>query len=316
MKQLTQMTTEPWQWDLFAALSEIESQQQGPAFGRATSPSKETVRIGQSSSMSFAASDILSCRAITNNRLALTQSVYGLLGSQGPMPLHFTELVHSQIQKDKNAALLGLVNLFNHRSAMFFYRAWKQNQPSNDSQFSDILHGLVGHTKVSESRPLWQRIRAYYGIIGSQELSCKRMQSIASDAIGMPVAASDFVGNWFPLPEGLQGRLGRSVLGNDSHLGNRFYSQDLTVRFDITCSSLDDYLKLLPGGSSWQTMMAVVTATTAGRRNCQVRMSLDALESEQETCLNGQQRLGMSAWLGSKGNSIRLGLVRNLDVEL
>ena len=74
----------------------------------------------------------------------------GLLGPQGPMPLHFTEYVRDRLQHHGDRALAHFLDLFHHRLLSLFYRAWAQAQPvvhrdrPQDNRYAAWLRAAAG----------------------------------------------------------------------------------------------------------------------------------------------------------------------------
>jgi len=55
--------------------------------------------------------------------------LFGLLGPNGPLPIHVTEYARHRLRHAGDATLSRFLDLFNHRFLALFYRAWAQAQP-------------------------------------------------------------------------------------------------------------------------------------------------------------------------------------------
>ncbi len=72
--------------------------------------------------------------------------LFGLLGPNGPLPMHITEYVRHRLRHAGDPTLSRFLDLFHHRFLALFYRAWAQAQPH-----------------VNRDRPGQDRFRVYVG---------------------------------------------------------------------------------------------------------------------------------------------------------
>ena len=72
--------------------------------------------------------------------------LFGLLGPNGPMPLHITEYVRERLRNAGDPTLSKFLDIFHHRFISLFYRAWAQAQPfvNHDRPKSDRFTVYVG----------------------------------------------------------------------------------------------------------------------------------------------------------------------------
>lgn len=148
---LKRVSDEPYRFDFYHALRCIESAHpQLPRLGEALRPSDEPVRLSQPAEMNFAPAPVHGISFREQGPPRLTQRIFGLLGPNGPLPLHMTELARERQQHHGDPGLQGFIDLLNHRFTLLFYRAWAQAQPSlsldrpNDAQFARRLGALSG----------------------------------------------------------------------------------------------------------------------------------------------------------------------------
>ena len=143
---------EPWRFDWFGIMRWLEARNPSfPRFGMAARPAHEVVRISQKPSLNFAPATLNSFDRTPQGYTRIEQMSFGLYGPNGPMPLHFTEFARERYEYDGDPALQGFLDIFHHRFALLFYRAWASVQaaPSLDRRekdhFSRYTGSLIGY---------------------------------------------------------------------------------------------------------------------------------------------------------------------------
>ena len=95
---------QPWGFDFYQALRRIETLHAAkPRLGRAPRPIDEPVRLAQEPSLAFPISALSAFEAAKGNRPPrLFVRFFGLLGPNGPLPLHLTEFVRERILHERD----------------------------------------------------------------------------------------------------------------------------------------------------------------------------------------------------------------------
>ncbi len=152
----------PGQFDFFQALRRLDAPAGGgsrqPRFGAAWRPADEAIRLGQEPDLTFAGSSLANLRAGDDGappRLAV--NFFGLLGPNGPLPLHLTEYARDRLRNADDPTMSRFLDLFHHRMLLFFYRAWAAGQPT-----------------VSRDRPREDRFEHYIGALPGIALAAVR----------------------------------------------------------------------------------------------------------------------------------------------
>ena len=72
--------------------------------------------------------------------------LFGLLGPNGPLPLHITEYARERMRHAGDQTLSRFLDIFHHRFVTLFYRAWAQAQPhvNHDRPAEDRFASYVG----------------------------------------------------------------------------------------------------------------------------------------------------------------------------
>ena len=107
----------------------------------------EPVRLGQAADLAFAPAPLATFDpGQGGSRPRLQVRLFGLLGPNGPMPLHLTEYVRDRLRNASDPTAARFLDLLNHRFLALFYRAWAQAQPhvNRDRPDRDRFAGYIG----------------------------------------------------------------------------------------------------------------------------------------------------------------------------
>jgi len=119
------LAASPREHDFFAVLRHIEALcPELPPIGTAPRPAQEAIRLGQDAELAFAPAAVGSFHADARPAPRLGVLFFGLLGPQGPMPLHLTEYTRERLHHRGDPTLARFLDVFHHRLLLFFYRAW------------------------------------------------------------------------------------------------------------------------------------------------------------------------------------------------
>jgi len=155
----------PWKFDFFQALRRIENLfADRPKLGKALRPADEPVRLSQEASVAFAPSTLSACDMSDGKPPRLEQRFFGLLGANGPLPLHITEYARERLIHNGDATLVRFLDLFHHRMGLLFYRAWAEARPT-----------------VHQDRPDEDRFTVYVGSLAGHGLPATRNRGASSD---------------------------------------------------------------------------------------------------------------------------------------
>ncbi|MBV9725838.1 MAG: type VI secretion system baseplate subunit TssG, partial [Gammaproteobacteria bacterium] len=145
---LEALSREPYQYDFYQVMRRLECDHaEMPRWGMALRPRDEPVRLGQDPELSFAPASLASFTAGENGRRArLGVRLFGLLGPNGPLPLHLTEYARDRLRHAGDRTFARFLDLLSHRFVAFFYRAWAQSQPTvaADRPGEDRFHTFIG----------------------------------------------------------------------------------------------------------------------------------------------------------------------------
>ena len=247
----------------FQLLRRLERQLRCTPIGHSDLPADDPIRFGQKASLAFATSAIEGFKPAAGKEAPkLFVNFMGLLGPNGPMPIHLTDFVRERVERAKDPTLASFLDLFNHRMVSFFYRAWACNQPtvswerSGDwdafTRYVSSLFG-IGLDGFRNRDPIPDSVKCYYaGRLACSTKNADGLQAVLEEYLGVPVEIRQFVGEWVPLPPECCCRVGESPetgsLGQTLVAGSRTWQCQHRFRVRLGPMQFDQYRRFLPGG--------------------------------------------------------------------
>lgn len=320
-------------FDFFQMLRRIELlAAEMPRIGHAKRASADSVRIGQSAELDFARTTIDQVTASPDGKARVQQRFFGLLGPVGPMPLHVTQQVRDQVRHERDDTLDAFLDLFHHRMATMFYRAWsssrgaiQRDRPDAD-RFAELVAALTG--AMSQATPCGDaavdgdgnaETRQYYsGRFGGLHRNAEGLEAVVSGFTGTPVKVATFALRSLRLqPEdhsllrspGDSGEqqvanrrpdmaLGRACqLGRSAVLGRSVPDRVSSITLTIGPVEPKDFAALLPGRERHQALRRLVREFIGPVMDCRVHLVLRRQQTPQVS-LGGLGTLGRTAWVG------------------
>ena len=131
--------------------------------------------------------------------------LFGLLGPNGPLPMHITEYARHRLRHAGDPTLSRFLDLFHHRFLALFYRAWAQAQPhvNRDRPEHDRFLVYVGAFVGIAPPPLRHRDTVpdlaklfHAGTLVRQVRNAEGLAAILRQFFRVPVGIEEFVGHW------------------------------------------------------------------------------------------------------------------------
>lgn len=241
--------------------------------GRTARPPQEIARFRAHTSLAFPASAIHRIdRDPTGGPAQVFVTFFSLTGTQGVLPFWYTEhLLAANPARDE--ALAAFLDLFNHRLVSLFYRAWFKHRPAvliesgpiaieGPDDYTQHLFDLIGmgtrgllkRLAVQDESLLW-----YAGLIAQRPHSAIALRNILRDYFAAPVEIEQCLGDWYPLMNTDQCRLGRESeserAGDGAILGDQVWNQQSRFRLRVGALPLKRFLEFLPGGYAMQRLV-------------------------------------------------------------
>jgi len=300
----------PHRADFYHTLRQVEClYPDRPRLGRARRPADEGIRLGQDPDLSFAPTPVAALE--TGGRAPrLLVRLFGLLGPNGPMPIHLTEYARERLRNAGDPTLCRFLDVFNHRFLSFLYQAWAQAQPhvNHDRPETDRFVVYVGAmigvaprtqrrrdalpdaSKLFHAWALVRHVRNEEGVV-----------AILRQYFRVPARLEQFVGHWMPLGPRERTYLARegATLNRGAVLGARIWDRQHKVRVRLGPLTLGQYEAFLPGGEMLRELVHWM------RFYCSLELEWDVqLELERREvpvlALGCGRRLGWTTWLGHR----------------
>lgn len=259
---LGQLEREPYAFDFFQAVRRLDCEHaEKPRTGESVRLVDDPIRFGQEPSLIFAPATLESLDSRNPKKPRLIQRFFGLFGPQGPLPIHITEYVRERIRNHGDNTLRRFFDIFHHRMTAFFYRAWARVRPTvsfdkpDCDRFGEYIGTLFGIGMDSlEDRDAFPDLpkRHFAGLMSNQTHHAEGLLAILSGYFRLPVELEEFIGQWIELPSNCRCLMGQSssALGVNTTVGSHVWDCQQKFRLIFGPLGLDDYYRMLPGGSS------------------------------------------------------------------
>lgn len=309
---LASLAEAPYRHDFYQTLRRLECLYDSkPRWGHARRPIDEPVRLGQDPDLSFAPAPLASFERGTEGRPARLQvRLFGLLGPNGPLPIHLTEYARERLRQAGDRTLSRFLDLFHHRFLALFYRAWAQAQPHvnrdrpGDDRFAGYLGAFVGlNPTLLRGRDTVPDLAKFFhaGALIRQTRNAEGLRAMLQHFFRVPVDIEQFVGAWMLLDTRERTRLGRdsAVLGVAAVAGSRVWDRAHKFRIRLGPLTFAQYEEFLPHGARLRKLVDWVRLYTGFELEWDVRLRLEKSEVPPMRLGKGQ-RLGWTTWLGHR----------------
>ncbi len=302
----------PYRHDFYQALRRVECLHASkPRWGRARRPADEPLRLGPDPDLTFAPAPLASLEPGRDGRPPRLQvRLFGLLGPNGPLPIHITEYARDRQRQVGDPTLGRFLDLFHHRFLTLFYRAWAQAQPHvsrdrpDDDRFATYLGSLFGMAPAAvHGRDTVPDLAKFFhvGTFIRPTRNAEGLRAILRQFFGVPVQVEQFVGHWLELQPAERTRLGGegAVLGVAAVAGSRVWDRQHKFRLQMGPLTLAQYEQFLPGGARLRQLVDWVRLYVNLEYAWDVRLRLRRDEVPAAR-LGAGQRLGWTTWLGRR----------------
>ncbi len=309
----------PHRFDFYQVLRRLECLSPDlPRLGTAVGPGDEPIRLGQEPTLAFAPAVLANVTPQEAGPPWLRVHFFGLLGPNGPLPLHLTEYVASRKRDAGDAAMGRFLDLFHHRMLLLFYRIWATAQPTADldrpstSRFATYVGALFGLASPSlrgrDALPDTAKL-FYAGRLSARTKNAEGLAAVTGDFFKMPARVETFVGDWLDIPPDQQWTFGRGErrLGFSTVMGAKVFSRSHKFRVVLGPLNRGQFQRMLPGQPGLARLTALVRNYAGDALAWDLRLILD--DRTEEPLTLGRSRLGWTSWLGGGGVRARQDLI-------
>jgi type VI secretion system protein ImpH len=297
-------------FEFIAALRLIEAAYRDkPRIGRALRVADEPLRLSQNADLAFRGKEITGAGVSPSGGVPRVAVNTGLLGPQGPMPLHFTEYVRERWLRAGDATWTAFLDVFHHRMLSLLYRARVASEPvialdrPDDDAFARSVGSLAGFGRATrrDGTRLDARALLYFGgLLTGRTRHASGLATLLATYFGVPVSIEQFAGRWVALPDEALAPLGSRAavsLGRGHLLGRRIWDRQHGVR--IVIGPVDDATRrvLEPGTPQFAELVEWVRLYTGGMLDWDVEIRLNA-DVPVPMRLARNTRLARETWLG------------------
>jgi len=325
---LAEVSREPYRYDFYQTLRRLEClYAQKPRWGSALRPIDEPVRLGQEPELAFAPAPLAALEFGRDGAPPRLQvRLFGLLGPNGPLPIHITEYARHRLRHAGDPTFSRFLDLLHHRFLALFYRAWAQAQPhvNRDRAGQDRYRVYVGAFVGVSPAALRERDTVtdlaklfHAGALVRQVRNAEGLAAIIRQFFGVPARIEQFVGHWLRLAPPDRTCLHRSggALGAGAVAGARVWDHQSKFRIHLGPLSLKQYEAFLPGtdaaaagggASQLRKLVDWVRFYLCFELDWDVRLHLRRDEVPGLT-LGQRGQLGWTTWLGRRHSAADAG---------
>jgi type VI secretion system protein ImpH len=306
------LSTRAARMDFFQILRLLENAwPDKPRIGASLRPRDDAVRFGQDPSLAFEPAAVRGFTPAGSEQHArLAVNFIGLLGPNGPLPLHLTEYARDRVRNNGDPTLAAFLDVFHHRMVSLFYRSRASAEPAISldrpelDRFGDYVGSLfgIGSPALQGRDEIGDFAKLHFaGLMANQRRPAAGLVTILRAYFKLPVEIEQFVGHWMKIPLDGQTRIGMQErgnrLGSSAVLGRTVWDCQHKFRLVIGPLGYEDYQRMLPGGASMTRLLAWVRNYAGLVLDWDVRL---ILRQEQVPRLAlGGRRLGWTTFLSS-----------------
>jgi type VI secretion system protein ImpH len=334
---LARLAEEPWAHDFFAAVRRAEAVRSDvPGVGRSSRADEDPFRFAQEPSLAFSPCNLSEFKAATGTAPArLFVSFMGLLGPNGPMPLHVTDYARERQIHHKDHTLARFLDVFNHRMVSLFYRAWAASQmtvsfdrwePGASTALDSVTRELalardtdryatyigslfgLGMDSLRHRDGVQDLAKLHFsGRLSNQVKNPEGVRSILRDYLGVDVEIEEFLGRWTDVPPEYHMSLGRMppagrgagcIGATGGVMGTRVFDCGSAFRLRLGPMSLEHYQRMLPGTRTARRIDAWIR-TYLGDEFWWEAVLILRRDEVPKARLGAGTRLGWTSWIHS-----------------
>ncbi len=302
-----ELLAEPWRFDFFSVLRELErASPDKPRIGDSSSLSEDLVEILQDPFLEFPASNIVRFENKKDAAPALYTKFLGFLGPQGALPLDKT--IEAFLWNNRHdPSFSRFLDIFGNRFRQLFFRAWSDARPIGqfDRPKEDRFYSYVGSVAGIGSESFFDRDSvddiaklSFAGLVGSHIKCGPRLMQLIRGVFKVDIEVLERIGSWLSFEKSDMVALGSSgySLGENVFLGAHVYSINEKIRISIKAGDLEQYRRFLPSGDLSDNLTDLIFFYLGHRYEFDIQLSLPA-RCAPAAQLGVSGELGWTSWI-------------------
>jgi type VI secretion system protein ImpH len=245
---------------------------------------------------------------------------FGLTGTQGVLPLHYTELLLAR-KGQKDHALADFLDLFNHRLLSLFYRAWAKHRPAIIREmavrgnrlpdpFTHYIFDFIGlgtNDIRGQMRIQDETLLPYAGLVAQRPHSASAVRAILRNYFAVPIEIEQCLGGWYDLAPSdrsyLSPELESNQLGVGAFLGDKVWNQQDRFRIRVGPVNRARFHEFLPDGKTLAKLIELTRFLVGQALAFDIQVILEKEQVPHCRLLDQGEtapRLGWVSWLKTK----------------
>ena len=249
-----------------------------PSLGSTDSLANEPVRFRSHARLGFPSKEIDAVEIDyddTSKPPAIRTTFLGLYGVDARMPSYFIDEVAQN--RDGAEPLSGFLDMFHHRIATQFYRAWRKYRfpagfakggTDDVSRYLLSLVGLgIGHPAIEQTVGT-RKLLSMLGLASQRTRTAEGLAGVLQHAVpDATITVTEFHPVWIQLNE-----FEPTALGESCVLGRGFYDRGNCARVVIAPTTAESVLGLTPGHEVHAEIMALLSFYLGYEANAHLEM--------------------------------------------
>lgn len=286
----------------FCELLELAAPDEAP-LGTTDSPSNERVRFRSRHRLGFPGKEIDAVEYDYDDASkppSVRTTFLGLYGVDARMPAYFIDEIAQN--RDGAEPLSAFLDLFHHRIATQFYRAWRKYRfPSGFKKggTDDVSRCLVSLVGLGIGRPAIEetvgtrKLLSMLGLASQRTRTAEGLAGVLQHAVpDATITVTEFHPVWIHLNE-----FEPTALGENCVLGRGFYDRGNCVRVVIAPTTCESVLGLTPGRQLHSEIMALLRFYLGYEANAHLEMHVSPELMPRADIASDQVRLGYTSQL-------------------
>lgn len=314
---INEIIDNPLEIDFFQMVYYFQSLQENTDFSRGFGDTtlvgydgpfkKEPIQFSNDASLGFEGLSVSKIKR-AEHRWQLLVTCMGLIGGEGVLPGHYTELVQERI-KARDYAFLDFLDIFNHRLLSLFYRSWEKynvaivhgraRRNNQIDDFSQCVNAISGNAHNSDI------VNYYAGFFSSPIRSASALELMLNDYLSVPVTVEQFSGRWLDIELEEQCQLNANrkdlaCLGETVMLGKKYWSVQNKINLKIGPLNYEQYCQFIPGQQKFDNLKKLASQFVGPAIEVEYSLLVNERQITPMCKTSKPLPLGHSTWLGGK----------------